>query len=198
MSEERDMAEEPRPQRPRRWRGLALALVPVLAFTALLASGLGKDARRIPDALGGSAAPDFALQALDDGRVIRMRELRGHVVVINFWASWCAECYVEHPDLLAAWRRYGDAGVVFLGVLYQDGEDGARDYVRQMGGDWPILVDPGSRVALDYGVAGVPETYVVGPDGIVATKRVGAVTGGFLTRWIDRLLRTSDGQAAEP
>jgi cytochrome c biogenesis protein CcmG, thiol:disulfide interchange protein DsbE len=111
-------------------------------------------------------------------------------VVLNFWASWCAECAQEHPALDAAWRRYRDQGVVVLGVTFEDGRADAARWARAQGVGWPVLSDPGSRTALAYGVSGVPETLFIGPDGRVAAKRVGPVTLALLTERIGRLLRT--------
>jgi len=72
--------------------------------------------------------------------------------VINFWASWCAACREEHPNLLAAWERYRDQGVVLVGIDFQDQRQAAIDFMREMGGDWPVVDDAGGRTALDYGV----------------------------------------------
>ena len=108
--------------------------------------------------------------------------------MINFWASWCVDCRVEHPALAAAWDRYRDRGVVFLGIAFQDRVSDSRAFLTELGGDWPQLLDPAERTALAYGVYGVPETFVVGRDGRVAYKRVGAVAYGDLTDVIERLL----------
>jgi cytochrome c biogenesis protein CcmG/thiol:disulfide interchange protein DsbE len=110
------------------------------------------------------------------------------VVVVNFWASWCAECRVEHGALAAAWDRYRDQGVVLLGVPFQDRSSASAAYVDKYGGDWPQLTDPEERTALSYGVYGVPETFVIGPDGRVAAKRVGAVSYQWVTDQVERLL----------
>jgi len=110
------------------------------------------------------------------------------VVVINFWASWCAARREEHPALIAAWDRYRDQGVVMLGIDYQDRVSDALAFVREMGGDWPILEDPGGRVALSYGVYGVPETFFIDRRGIVQYKRIGASSYELLTDQIQQLL----------
>ena len=109
-------------------------------------------------------------------------------MVINFWASWCAACREEHPALIAAWDRYRDQGMVMLGIDYQDRVSGALAFVREMGGDWPILEDPGGRVALSYGVYGVPETFFIDRRGIVQYKRMGASFYELLTDQIQQLL----------
>jgi cytochrome c biogenesis protein CcmG/thiol:disulfide interchange protein DsbE len=174
---------------PRRPVLAALAVGAIVALlTAVLAFGLTRDPGGPPSSpLIGKQAPDFELPLLDGGGTIRLADLRGQLVVVNFWASWCAPCKDEHPDLQAAWTRYRDRGTVILGVMYQDSAEGARDYLEELGGDWPILQDPGARAAIDYGVFGVPETVFIGPDGIVAHKVVGEVNYAQLTRWITRL-----------
>lgn len=163
----------------------------VVLLTALLGLGLTRDPRALDSPLVGKPAPDFALRTLDGPETIRLSQFAGHAVVINFWASWCTECRIEHPDLVAAWRRYGDRGVVFLGIVYQDTVPNARAFVREMGGGWPSLLDPGGRTALQFGVYGVPETFFIAPDGTVAHRQVGPSTFRLLSSWIRRLEQRS-------
>jgi cytochrome c biogenesis protein CcmG, thiol:disulfide interchange protein DsbE len=176
----------------RRSRWWWAALVPVVAFAVLLASGLGRDPRAIPDVIVGKAAPAFSLPALDGSGPVDLASLRGNVVVVNFWASWCVECRQEHPALLAAWDRYRERGVVFVGVDFEDSATDARRYAADMGGDWPVVSDPGSKTAIAFGVFGVPETYVVAPDGTVIAKRIGGVDYAWLTDRIERALATGE------
>ena len=178
-----------------RWRTVALVVVPLVAFTGLLGSGLGKDPRALPSQLIGKAAPDFALPLIAGGGTVRLADLRGQVVVVNFWASWCAECVTEHPALLAAWQRYRERGVVLVGVLFEDTATAATDFMDRMGGDWPVVLDGDSATALDYGVFGVPETFVIAPDGTIADKQVGAVTYEWLIERIDAALRSGGATA---
>jgi len=184
----------PGADRPRRWRWAALSLLSIVAIGALLGFGLGRDPRAVPSVLVGKRAPAFALKDLRTGQQVRLADLRGHVVVLNFWASWCVECAVEHPGLFAAWQRYGDSGVVFLSVLYQDQPSSAARFERRMGQGWPDLLDPGGRTALDYGVTGPPETFFIGPDGRIAWKQVGPSSYALLASRIRALL--PDGKAA--
>jgi cytochrome c biogenesis protein CcmG/thiol:disulfide interchange protein DsbE len=163
-------------------------VVAIAVLTLLLAFGLSRDPTLIRSPLIGKPAPTFRLLTLDGTTSIRLADLHGQVVVINFWASWCADCRIEHGALAAAWDRYRDQRVVLLGIAFQDRASASRAYVEDVGGDWPQLVDPGDGTALAYGVYGVPETFVIGADGRVAAKRVGAVTYTWLTEQIDRLL----------
>ena len=175
----------------RRWVAVAVATT-VMLIGYLLAFGLTRDPRTLATTLDGRAAPRFALRELTSERIVRLRDYRGQVVVVNFWASWCAACRREHPALLEAWERYRDRGMVLLGIVFQDTEENAVEYMAEMGGDWPILLDPDIRTALRYGVAGIPETFIVGPDGTIAHERIGEVDYQMLSSWIQRLLG-SDG-----
>jgi cytochrome c biogenesis protein CcmG, thiol:disulfide interchange protein DsbE len=179
---------EPAPRRSRT-RLIVLTLVPVIAFAVLLGSGLGRDPRSLPSELIDTSAPAFSLPELG-GQGDISGPLEGQVVVVNFWASWCTECRLEHPALAAAWDRYRERGVVFVGVVFEDAEGPALAYASDQGGDWPLVMDPGSRTAIAYGVFGVPETFVIAPDGTIAAKTVGEVTYTWLTEEIDRALRT--------
>jgi cytochrome c biogenesis protein CcmG/thiol:disulfide interchange protein DsbE len=166
-------------------------LAPLVAFTLLLAASLGRDPRELPSELVGEAAPVFSLPSLDGEGTVNLAELRGQVVVVNFWASWCLECRDEHRAD-AAWDRYRERGVVFVGVLFEDTVGDGLAFAGEFDTDWPLVDDPGSRTAIEYGVFGVPETFVIAPDGSVAAKRVGPVDYTWLTREIDDALRTPE------
>ena len=179
----------------RRWRVTVLSLVPIVGIAALLGFGLGRDPRLVPNALVGKRAPAFALQDLVTGRTVRLSDLRGHPVVVNFWSSWCAECLAEHPNLSAAWQRYGDAGVVFVSVLFEDNVRQASAFDRQTGRGWPDLADPGSRTALDYGVRGVPETFFIDRSGVIRYQQVGPSSYELLASRIEELMSRGARQA---
>jgi cytochrome c biogenesis protein CcmG, thiol:disulfide interchange protein DsbE len=184
---------------PRRKLLPVATVVVAVALAAWLGSaGLGRDPAAIRSPLLGRPAPDFALRALGADRMVRLGDLRGQVVVLNFWASWCAECRDEHPALSAAWSRFRDAGVVLVGVDFQDDHPSALAYLSERGTSWPVVADPGSRTALAYGVYGIPETFFIGPDGRIAAKQVGPVTYDQLVREITRLLPAGRGQADAP
>ena len=191
LDQQVDEGGEDPPWRPRQGRPLlvALVVVPAIAFTLLLATGLGGDPRALPSQLVHRPAPTFMLPRLGGGGSVDLRQLRGQVVVVNFWASWCLACREEHPDLLAAWERYRERGVVLVGIDFEDTENAALAYAEEMGGDWPLVTDPNSRTAIAYGVYGVPETFVIAPDGTITAKKVGAVTYTWLTSEIDAALR---------
>jgi cytochrome c biogenesis protein CcmG, thiol:disulfide interchange protein DsbE len=188
-------ALDPLPARRRRRNRfvvLAAVLGAIVLLTLLLSFGLSRDPTIIRSALIGKAAPGFTLRTLDGSRTVRMSDLRGKVVVLNFWASWCADCRVEHPSLAAAWRRYQERGVVLLGVAFQDRGSASRAFVAEVGGEWPQLADPDSRTALAFGVYGVPETFVVDPDGRIVFKQVGPVRFERLSEAITSVLPESE------
>jgi cytochrome c biogenesis protein CcmG/thiol:disulfide interchange protein DsbE len=111
------------------------------------------------------------------------------VVLVNFWASWCyPACWNEAPRLQAAWERYREKGLVMVGIVYQDREPNAREFIRKHGKTYPNGVDPKSRIAIDYGVYGVPETFFIDREGRIAHKHVGEIPVETLTREIERLL----------
>jgi cytochrome c biogenesis protein CcmG/thiol:disulfide interchange protein DsbE len=173
-----------RSSRVLRW-AIPLAVVPVLL---LLAYGFRTDPREIPSPLVGKPASPFSLTAFD-GKALSLGSLRGQVVVVNFWASWCyPACYEEAPSLERAWKAYKDRGLVLIGVNYQDKEEPARRFLTQFGHTFPNAPDPGSRVSVDYGVYGVPETYFIDKKGRVRFKQVGPVSDEMLKRQIEQLL----------
>src|SRR5262249_22943853 len=134
--------------------------VTVMVIVTLLAGGLGGDPSVIASPLVGHPAPNFTLPQLDGPR-LTLAKLRGQVVVINFWASWCTQCRVEQAALDQMWRQFQDSGVVVLGVDFEDTTGDARNYIRAAGVRYPVVEDAESRTALAYGLRGVPETFLV-------------------------------------
>lgn len=167
-----------------RWLILPVVIIPV---SLLLAFGFTRDPRALPSALIGKPAPSFSLVTLDGG-TLDSASLRGRPVVVNFWASWCPECKVEHPVLIDGQRRYRDR-VAFIGVLYQDRVEDARRYLEEMGDSgYPNLIDAAGALALDFGVTGPPETYFIDAAGLVRYKQWGALTNDVLETQLGSLL----------
>lgn len=172
----------------RRWAVLAAVTVGLGSTALLFGAGLGHDPNALPAVLVGRQAPDFDLATIDGSRHVHLAELRGQVVVLNFWASWCVACQQEEGVLGDAFQRYRDRSASVLGISFQDSATDAVAYATAHQLPWPLLNDPGSRTGLAYGVTGLPETYFIGPDGRVALKEAGPVTTGLVEREVGRLL----------
>ena len=152
-----------------KWWILALGVALLAPLVWILHSGFGKDPHAVPDAMTGQVAPDFRLQSLD-GDEVHLEDLRGFPVVLNFWSTWCGPCKIEHPVLQKGAESYGPQGVVFLGVLYGDEPAKARPFLKRYGSVYPTLIDPDGLTSVDYGVAGVSETYFIDKQGNIVHK----------------------------
>lgn len=158
-------------------------VVPLLVFLAL---SFRSDPRTIDSPLIGQPAPEFALVDLE-GRPLGSRDLLGKPALLNFWASWCQPCIVEHPVLQAGAQRYRGQ-VNFVGIIYQDEPANIRRFIRQRGAWGPSLVDETVEVALAYGVYGAPETFFLDRNGVVAEKVTGPVSAQRLVEILEPLL----------
>jgi cytochrome c biogenesis protein CcmG/thiol:disulfide interchange protein DsbE len=168
------------------WRWLIpLSVVPVLA---LLAYGFRVNPHDIPSPLVGRPAAPFVLRTFD-GRDLSLASLRGRVVVLNFWASWCyPACYEEAPALERSWRAYRDREVSVVGVAIQDQPDAARKFIADFSLSFPNASDPDGKVSVDYGVYGVPETFFIDRAGRIRLKRTGAVSDDLFRSEVEKLL----------
>jgi len=166
------------------------ALIPLAALPliGLLAYGFTTDPRAIPSPLIKKPAPPFTMTVYDGGP-LSLEGLRGKVVLLNFWASWCfPACYEEAPELERAWRAYRDRGLV-VGVDIQDTEAAGRQFIDQFKLTFANGPDPGGKIAIDYGVYGVPETFVIDRQGVIAHKQVGGVTDQMVAEQVEPLLK---------
>ena len=162
------------------------AVVPLLV---LLAYGFRTDPRAIPSPLLGRPAAAFSLTTFE-GSPLSLEDFRGKVVMLNFWASWCIPaCYDEAPALERTWRAYKDKGVMVVGINIQDKEAAALEFLARFEHSFPNAPDPRGRVAVDYGVYGVPETFFIDSRGRVRFKHVGALTDNIARRHLDALLK---------
>jgi cytochrome c biogenesis protein CcmG, thiol:disulfide interchange protein DsbE len=160
--------------------------VPLALLVLALANGDPAATRAVKSPLIGKQAPDIAGTTVD-GSQASLAGLRGKWVVVNFFATWCVPCRQEHPDLVSFSQGHqstGDAAV--LGVVYSDNAQAVQEFRDKEGGDWSMLTDPKGRIALDYGVAGVPESFLVSPDGLVVAKLVGGVRSGDLDQLLNQ------------
>ena len=162
---------------------LMAPMVVLLPLVWVLASSFGNNPRAVPSMLVGKQAPQFELKGVS-GNAFALRDHANSPVVINFWSTWCVPCKIEHPLLLAAPKNYPD--VTFVGVVYGDTEAKVRNHLRREGQSYPQLFDPGGRVAIDYGVAGVPETFFVNTKGEIFHKHSGALNRRVLDALISQ------------
>jgi len=130
-----------------------------------------------PPALGvkaeeGALAPDFLLARLD-GNELRLSDLRGQAVVLNFWATWCAPCRKEIPQFVDAYERYRDRGLVIVGINMQEGKSIVRPYAEDFGMDFPIVIDVDGEVGDGYRILGLPVTHFIDRDGVVRSVFTG-------------------------
>lgn len=132
-------------------------------------------------------APDFTITSFE-GETVTLSELRGQVVIINFWASWCPPCREEAPYLEATWRKYKDQGVVFIGVDYVDTESKALAYIDEFDITYFNGPDVGTRISHDYNMQGVPETFYVAKNGDLRGLKVGPLSPPELDEVIEELL----------
>lgn len=172
-----------------RWIAIGLAIA-VLAFVALLATRQPAATRVAASPLIGRTAPEISGRAVD-GRAVRLSGLRGRYVVLNFFATWCVPCQREHPELREFSDEAGDKAEI-IAVIFDDDPERVRQFFEERGGDWPVLDDPAGKVALDYGVRGPPESFLIAPDGVVVSRIVGEVTREGLTS----LVAQSEAQRA--
>ena len=151
--------------------GLVAAVLAI--FIVLLATSDTQQTGAANFQILGEVAPDIQGPTINAGDFSLAAE-RGHWVVVNFFASWCVGCRVEHPELVELAERHQDGDVEIVAVMFGDTEDNARAFFNELGGDWPALVENTGSIAIDYGVTAVPETVLVAPNGLVAQKWLGA------------------------
>jgi cytochrome c biogenesis protein CcmG, thiol:disulfide interchange protein DsbE len=182
---------ETKENKPKFRLGTILLWLAVIGLLALVGWGLLNANKTRPEA--GQTAPEFAVQYFDgyeweNATASTLDEMKGKVVVLNFWASWCVECRVEADLLEQASRQYANEDVVFLGVAYADVEPNSIEYLEEFGITYPNAPDLGTSISSDYEITGVPETFFIGKDGVIADVVIGPVNGPSMMNTINTLL----------
>ena len=163
-------------------------LVVFLALAAFLAVGLTRDPREIPSPFIGKAAPGFKLEQLADEKLaFTPDEMKGKVWLLNVWASWCVACRVEHPLLVQMSKQ---KTVPIVGLNYKDKRDEGLQWLRKHGDPYSLSAyDVDGKVGIDYGVYGVPETFVIDKLGVIRYKQIGPITPEALEKTLMPLIR---------
>ena len=174
------MSVTPETEKPARGGRLryALALLPLVVFVAVAIIFFrqlesGKNISEIPSALIGTKAPTLALPGLEGATVPALTDaaIRGKLTLVNVFASWCVPCRQEHPLLKELAK---DPRITLVGINYKDRSENALRFLGELGNPYAAIgVDPNGKAAIDWGVYGIPETYLVAPDGTILYKRVG-------------------------
>jgi cytochrome c biogenesis protein CcmG, thiol:disulfide interchange protein DsbE len=170
-------------------------ILPLAIFVVLvgfLAVGLRLDPREVPSPLIGKPAPGFTLARLDDAsKTIRREDMLGKVWMLNVWASWCAACRDEHPHLVAFART---KQMPIYGLNYKDARNDGLAWLARFGDPYDAsLFDQDGRVGIDFGVYGVPETFIIDKQGMIRFKQIGPVTPEIIQTRIVPLLKELNG-----
>lgn len=170
-------------------------LIPLAAFLLLLGFlmvGLRLDPREVPSPLIGKPAPAFALARLDDAnQAVKTADMRGKVWILNVWASWCVACREEHPLLVDYAKR---RTVPVYGLNYKDLRADANGWLARFGNPYDLsLFDGDGRVGIDFGVYGVPETFVIDKLGVIRMKHIGPLTARVIETEIEPLVKQLNG-----
>lgn len=168
---------------------VAVGLV-VIVLGVVFSSRFGSDPSLTASPLIGQPAPDLSVPYLEANGDFDFTSLDGEVAVVNFWASWCLSCRDEHETLLQTAAQYADLDVTFVGVMVQDQPRNGIRFLDELGrGDPYVYVDDDrSRVSLEFGVLGVPETFFIDRDGTIVAKVSGPVNGPLLTGTLDAII----------
>lgn len=158
----------------------AAVVVPIIV---VLFMNLGRDPRKVDSPLVGRPMIDFTLREVGTTQTIDVAKYRGKPVVINFWATWCVPCYTEHK-ILARVAQMTGSQVQFIGVVFDDEEAKILRFLQENGHAYPALEDEGGKVAIAYGVYGVPETFFIDKTGKIVAKHEGPLDEGSLTNYI--------------
>ena len=163
------------------------------ALVVLLAIGLRHDPREVPSPLIGKAAPSFELPLLQEpDKRFNEKQMLGQVWILNVWASWCPPCLAEHPVV----TRIATAGLApVIGLNYKDARDDALPWLERNGNPYQLIAfDRDGRIGIDYGVYGVPETYVIDRQGVIRYKHIGPLSAEVVQQKVEPLVKSLAGR----
>jgi cytochrome c biogenesis protein CcmG/thiol:disulfide interchange protein DsbE len=171
-----------------------LAAGAVMVIGVVFSQRFGSDPQLQDSPLIGQPVASAAVPYLEFEGVLDLDDLRGDIVVVNFWASWCFNCRVEHEALIAAADRFADLGVTFVGVNHQDQKRNAIAFLDELGRSPETIYveDVGSRLALEFGILGLPETFFVDREGTIVGKVTGPVSPQLIADTIDAIVLGED------
>jgi cytochrome c biogenesis protein CcmG/thiol:disulfide interchange protein DsbE len=169
---------------PRAWY-VGAAVAPLLLLAAWGALILASRAQAVVQI--GDPAPAFALADLD-GNPVRLSDLQGRPVIINFWASSCGPCVEEFPLLARAAAAHERDGLAIVGIVFRDRSEAARDFMDRMGGSWPAVMDPGEALATQFGIIGPPDTFFIDRNGVLVGRQFGQLSAADLDRGLSQIL----------
>jgi cytochrome c biogenesis protein CcmG, thiol:disulfide interchange protein DsbE len=165
---------------------IAIAGLACLTLVVVLYRAFGTDPHEVPFMLQGKPAPPFAVTDLMTGQPVTSEQLKGQPYVLNFWASWCEPCEAEHPTIEWGARTFSDRAR-FFGVLYSDTAENAKKNLAHRSVSFPQLLDPHSRMGVDFATTGVPETYFIDASGIIVHKYVGPIDRRTLAYFVEQI-----------
>jgi len=176
---------------------LPLGIFGVVLVVLIVGLVHAPDKDNIPSPLIGKSAPQFSLPSLVAGRTaVSSEQFKGHWTLVNVWGSWCYVCRIEHPTLLMIHQQ---TQIPIVGIDWNDDENAARDWLQQLGNPYSdIAVDRDGRVAIDWGVYGAPESFLIDPNGQVVFKQVGAITPEVWQREFQSRIAAPGRGAAAP
>ena len=167
------------------WLTTSILICGVVLFILILAKGLTQDPNAVPSTMIGKPARDFTVEVLQGGQFINVPQagasfslanFKGKPVVLNFWASWCHSCRAEARELEAFWQKHRNEGIILAGIAIQDTVADAMQFAKTYGKTYLLGLDTSGNAALDYGVSGVPETFLIDKDGVVQYKEAGPMS----------------------
>lgn len=169
------------------WPIIIVSTTLIAALVWVMGRGFGRDPHEVPFMLTGKAAPAFSLDRIDKPGTVTLADVSDKPIVLNFWSTWCHPCKAEHPVLEWGHEKFGDK-VNFVGVVYQDTRENVDAFLKDTPPRWMMLFDGNGRAAVDYGLAGVPETYFI-KGGTIVYKHVGPIDPSRLSQQIGELLK---------